>query len=402
MGWELPDDLNPPDTVCVQLQVPNDPKYIAAFWGAILDLSAGFNWANDAGHNAILAARRMRLMYLAAQLGDCSQPCTPIVPGFTLDDCMNIRQDPDNPCLLREVCPDGSLGCVIYDGSLCRPSPQPGAPQPQPPPGGCLSYDISLWASQMALVPVLLNAGDTIELLSASGATADGGTDWFCPTGNYFIAGACVGTVVLEGTDPVPTAGHMSVLANIGGTLTPLPIGTPVTVPGGVSNAQPVLQVNDSTLSDDSGNLTLKVKVCNNASPVAPEWCYKFDFTVSDGGFVTASGYGGAYVGGTGWTAPVGFLGLLKTFPIAAETSSIFVSGVFNFPLGQIGYNYANPPGGLLSTEYSGPVNTTFVPVNTVPGALFFIGSDGTHGTVLTSVTLAGFGPNPFGADNCF
>ncbi len=43
-SWLVPDVINPAENVCVQLEIPNDIKHIAAFWGALRELEHAWNW----------------------------------------------------------------------------------------------------------------------------------------------------------------------------------------------------------------------------------------------------------------------------------------------------------------------------------------------------------------------
>lgn len=43
-GWTLPEVLTGHDLLCVQLKIPNNPEYRAAFGGAIQELAYWFNW----------------------------------------------------------------------------------------------------------------------------------------------------------------------------------------------------------------------------------------------------------------------------------------------------------------------------------------------------------------------
>ena len=45
--WLVPSVINPIETVCVQFQVPNDERHIAAFWGAINELALAWNWQDS-------------------------------------------------------------------------------------------------------------------------------------------------------------------------------------------------------------------------------------------------------------------------------------------------------------------------------------------------------------------
>lgn len=442
-GWDLPNVINPPATVCVQLAVPDDPAYLSAFWGAILDLTVGFNWANDAAHTAKLAAARMRKMYLDAQLDNCSvSPVCPPQGGVGVDPIM-IRQDPDNPCLLQTSI-DGINWCTFADLSKCLEplQPGPGGPKP-PPPGLCAEYNISFVASQVALVPATVSAGDTIRVLKQGGAGSDGTLNFFCLDGEFFIAGACVGGAGHSAGDPLATTPHMALIMQIAGVYYPLTTSL-FTVPGGVSNAQIYIQVNDGTLVDNSGSYVLVVEVCNHQTPSMP-WCWDQDMRLTPQGWNPDSGVGaltcpgpyngtlGNWVSGSGWqgqvleatdgVGPHGCasdyaylavdldLGILTNFSadakgvnvgsfqasdtsyVIAGTDPAFGAGTYEFL-----YGPASPAAGAFS--YSG---STTMPRRYVRVGIIF-GGNGTgtgNQTILTEVKFVGTGDNPFGSSNC-
>lgn len=45
--WLVPDVIDPAERVCVQIEIPNDTKHIAAFWGALEALSKAYNWEDS-------------------------------------------------------------------------------------------------------------------------------------------------------------------------------------------------------------------------------------------------------------------------------------------------------------------------------------------------------------------
>lgn len=50
--WVLPVTVNPALTRCFQVKVPDDPQYVAAFYGAMFELARWYNWQEDSGHTA--------------------------------------------------------------------------------------------------------------------------------------------------------------------------------------------------------------------------------------------------------------------------------------------------------------------------------------------------------------
>jgi len=87
--WVLPEVVDPEETRCFVINVPNEKYHIAAFRGALLDLASGYKWADDASHTA----KDVALVWRAVidEMDDCSM--------FLQD----VRQDtPDDPCILEK------------------------------------------------------------------------------------------------------------------------------------------------------------------------------------------------------------------------------------------------------------------------------------------------------------
>jgi hypothetical protein len=263
--WVLPNVVDPPKTICFQIDVPDDPQHIAAFLGSIFDLSKPYHWANDDAHTAIAVGAVWKRIFLALRRNNCKYPNSPSI-GTDGDDLM-IRQNPDNPCLLESSI-DGQTWCAFADISLCLPTTgQQGGGAPQPPFGGCQTYHASMSSKDKYLVPTLVSSGDTLELTNFGGGWNDGTLlDWFCPDGTNFTLGICVpGTFTLDAGDPLPTDPHMSLIMEIDGVF--YPSGGILTVPAGVLNAQVTIQANDSSLNDNNGSISFDVAVCNNTAP---------------------------------------------------------------------------------------------------------------------------------------
>lgn len=435
MGWDLPDNVNPADTVCVQFNVPNDPKYIAAFWGAILDLSVGFNWANDTAHTAKRAAARMRRMYLEAQLSNCAAPCPPIVQfGDGDEDDMQIRTNPANPCQLQVLCPDGNWD-TVFDASLCFGNPAPGGGTTPPGFGKCQSYNLNVKAQSSLILPFLVSTGDTIALTSAMGAGADGTLNWFCPDGSAFIAGACAGGGYTVPADPLNTVHHMKLIYRIGSSFYD---ATPTfTVPGGVASQPIYMQVNDSVLSDNAGDYNVVINYCNNSVAPPTNWCQDQDMTISPHGWSlesnpatnvcggTFGGTLGSFVGGTGMVgthltqpdcvhdfsdlAMILDLGISTTFSIQVTGNSTQDNSGSSFV--QV-YVSNSPTSGFVNIINDSPLTSgAFSPSAASGGAFRYIAinaqainSTATSGADIhiTKIKLTGTGsPNPFSSSNC-
>ena len=299
--WTLPDELHPARTICYQIEVPDNIYYRAAFMGALYNLTSARFWQDDLAHTALQVALVWQEIYDNIRRGNCGRDSAFAI-GTDGDELM-IRQNPTNPCIL-ESSVNGTEWCQWADLSLCVPGgSQPGNGSPQPIPGSCQTYHAQMPANNKWIAPTIVNAGDTVAVANASGASNDGTlSPWRCPNGLTFFAGACVGFGGPEAGDPLLTANHLQLIANIGGTYYALSDGI-ITVPSGVVNAEIVFQVNDGTLGDNAGSLTFDVTVCNNQS-VVTTWCRELDFILSNYSFfgqAPCTVPQGVWVPGSGW-----------------------------------------------------------------------------------------------------
>jgi hypothetical protein len=262
MKWALPDIVHPPDTVCFQIEVPNNRAYIGAFYGAMFLLTKPYAWGDDAAHTALEVGAVWRKIFDALVKNNC-ETCPPD-DGFFLEDCeVQLRQQ---GCLLQAMCVDGSW-VTIYDPTNCinGGSVNP-SPEDQPAPGTCKKFPFTLQGSGQAVLPVLVSAGDTIEISEPSGAwSGDGGIVWHCPDGSGYILGGCIGAPTIDGTAPVPTAPFMSLIAFIDGNYYQIQPGV-FPVPGGVAdNSQVTFLANDADLTDNAGSIAFTAEVCIKA-----------------------------------------------------------------------------------------------------------------------------------------
>lgn len=399
----LPLPRNPvaTDLVCYEVQLPNEPRILEAFEGAVNMLSNWTYWGLDEQHTALIASGVFKQLYQRLEAQKCSVP-----PFIGADEGGGelYRQNPTNPCLL-EVSADGVNWCPWADLSKCIPAgSQPGSGSQQPTPGGGQAcYHASIEGSNKWLLPYQVNAGDTIAITNVHGAATDGTVSWFCPNGQAYFLGSCSGSTSTAGGDPLPAKPHMELIAEIAGTFYEAYNAT-ITVPGGVSNANVVFQLNDSVLSDNYGNITFDVCVTNNGATI---WTHTFDFTMSDGGFVSDAGTGGAtYIPGTGWqsnNAGTNSMGFKRTSLAAYTLTSAELHVLLDTP--QVGANLYVDDGvaGLPSTPYSGTGAHTYLTSGsvTITNGVLRFGADGTADSlgrhqIYQKVVLQGTGPNPF------
>src|SRR5690242_5501615 len=114
----LPEHPNPPDSICFQVPVPNDPNHIRAFLGALVDLGAWWGWERDEAHTALIAAQRWQKIVMNLYAG-CNP--APIAGGVDIEDMSRFRVDPDNGCILQIECAPDQWE-TFWDISSCAAS----------------------------------------------------------------------------------------------------------------------------------------------------------------------------------------------------------------------------------------------------------------------------------------
>jgi hypothetical protein len=248
--------------------------------------------------------------------------------GMIEDFQMPIRVDCD--CNVWITCCDGTEKQLLTKDQVeALLLGQPGAGSSQPPPGGgCQVYHGEMQAAGRWLVPTVVSTGDTIAINNAVGAGTDGiGVRWFCPDGVQFFAGVCVGSTTTDGADPLPASPHMSLIIEIDGTFY-FP-GSSFTVPGGISNEQIFVQLNDGDLADNSGSYTFDVEVCNNQ---AAAWTLPQNLSLNPGGWntdiPTTSGTQSTWNSGVGWQQ----VDCDNTFGGAGRYNWVYIKLTFDHP----------------------------------------------------------------------
>lgn len=298
--YTLPDVVEPSDSVCFVVPVPNDKFHIAAFKGQIKALASAYTWANDPSHTAVDVAHVWREIF------DNLENC----------DMVAIRLKPTDFCMIQLSLDGGSTWADVADLSACAHaaaideindarlrgdiaggSQQPG--QGEGTPGACYDYFITLRANDRWHCPVAVIGGDIITVDGESGAWFDGNglaPAWRCADGSLFVLGACTLPGATDSGDPAPTVDHMRIIGNLPEyTTTPYfdMFDTVYTVPTSVPDGEFFLQANDSDLSDNQGSINLHVQVCKGV------WTSDIDYTLSAwASFTTISG--GSFVSGTG------------------------------------------------------------------------------------------------------
>lgn len=376
--FQIPDVLDPPNTVCLTMTVPDDPIHIANLLGALYGLAFGPNYENDDAHSAARLVQVWRRYYSTIAIDNCPLPPDMFPPGevdIMTSLCENLRFQDGK---LQALCcgdwvdidgqPDG--------GFAPSNNVQNGTPQPQPG-GGCQTYNGSLDADSKYYVPTVVNTGDVLTLSGAKGSTNDGASAvWRLYNGDQFFGGFDVGFPINSGSDPLPSARHMAVLYYIAGTY--YDATTAFTVPGGVVNEQVVVVCNTDHPELAAGNLTFLVQVCNNQ---AGSWVSVFDFTTNSYASLMSLAYGT-------WTPGLGYAGL----PGTGQTSTAILeipSAATNITGATLTYSADGhgAPGDVVYVHDSVDYITTHNPPD-VGSNIVLAGSNGHSGSTNIEVAI--------------
>lgn len=287
----------------------------------------------------------------------------------------------------------------------------------RPTAGQSKCYEVLLAGNNQWQLPFPVNDGDTISVTNISGAWSDGNPGWYCAEGWPYILGQCVhSSRGHAGGDPDATDYHMQLIGQIGSTFFPATDG-PYTVPGGTGSQTLIFQANDGTLSDNRGSMSFKVCVQSGETPPEGEWCYIYDFTLSDYDWEIYAPSGnarGKYVSGQGFThADSSLNGYIQLNSAAFDTSTVTsVELNISTPLAGPVHTIEVIMPDRFGTNYnlSSDTATDFIipidpPIDTT-GMFINVDSDDADDTdfpvgYLTRITLRGTGANPFGSSNC-
>jgi len=294
-----PPGVDPTSGDCVILRV--NRAWIPYITGALLQLVLETTWNVTGDALNTVQAQAMTLIAAINDLepGDCGKQTAPQAieeSEYQMSICEQLRFQ--NGKLQGYCCGEW----VDIAGQSSQGNPvvsQPGQGSPVPAPnGGQKDYCGGLGAQQTWLLPVPVSSGDELLFHQLQGAWNDTREIiWNCPDGWVYALGACGQTLPHGSPDPVPGALHMQIIAFIAGNYYDC-LGTdvdgnptPFTVPGGISNAQVVLQANIDDIEHTTGDIGFCVTVTNNQ---VGSWTHDFQLETNPGGF-TALSDGGTF-----------------------------------------------------------------------------------------------------------
>jgi len=418
--WPIPETVNPTTHTDWCVPVPDDPAHRAAFLGALQKLGSALQWADDPGHTAIEAAEVWRK--IIDDLKKCHDDTKTKFVAIETEDYVSVCQQLRfHDGKLQGLC---GVDCdtnepqwedICGQGDDDTGDSQPG-PTPRPDPGKQKCYTVTLKGRDQWKLPFSVRDGDIVTITGVDGAWSDGTASWYCGDGNSYILGACAGFGQdTDGGDPEPSLYHMSVIFSVGSTYND-GYNTTTTIPDGTGNQELTLQANDGSLSDNQGSVTLKICVENGTVAPTEGWCKTFDFTASNGGWsALTDGIStvGVWSAGVGWvdSGDPSAVGMQLFCPDAPPTT-IFTRFVMR--MDAVTSGDPSPRAYAADQDGAGDLGGGTIAALQVYDDTFTVPYTGTriltvYGTggpdpslyAITSITLYGTGPNPYGANNC-
>lgn len=421
--FQIPDVIDPPNTICLTMTVPDDPIHIANLLGALYGLCFGPNYTSDNAHSATELVQVWRRYYSTIKLDNCPVPGdTPLIDEYE-DEMSLCEQLRFQNGVLQAYC------CGKWEDITGQPSQgiggggQPGAGSPQPAPGGgCQDYQGNMGGAAPWYLPTSVSTGDTIDVHDISGAFYDAfNSRWFCPDGSEFFV-TCIGISFTDSGSQMPTVSTGRLIAKIGSVYYDVQ-GSTFTVPGGHTNDPVQFEMNTPTPAGSGGNVAFTVTVCNNQ---AGSWSHVFDFTTNPYtaffSLPTLSvfpGPLGIYTPGIGYTATVqtetggtNFRGIYLRCLANANLTLIstdfdFTVGVYTAGAGDSSFAYVYYPGPVTQNNILIPTAPTSPQVDSTPFTFTQFDTQIVCGqaasptdpggiVTLKKMTLAGVGVDPF------
>jgi len=217
--WVLPEVIDPPDRICVQLYIPNERFHIAAFRGALLDLASGYKWADDPEHKAREVALVWRTIINEMPEWECGdmpfdvrqndeEPCTleKTEDGITWEPWANLQKCPPNIRINNGVIewqdPTTGIWEPVEDGDEREDGEAP-PPWPDNPDGACLSAEniAAVYQTTLTQIRADIVLGKTVTIIAA-GVTS---------VLSLFIPGALYGTLALSLSAAALTLGEVGI-----------------------------------------------------------------------------------------------------------------------------------------------------------------------------------------------
>jgi len=175
----LPPNTAPEGTVCVQLEIPNDPEWIRDFFSQLIPLSQWMLWQRDPDHLGTVVARRWKEALDTFTKVDCA-----MITDVRVDDCLiQVKYTgSDEWVTVGDI---GDCSSVVAAGAAAaaaqatadealrlakaigQPGAVPGGDIPLPA-GECRTIEVTVFGHSAYIVPFRVSPGDTVQVVNYS------------------------------------------------------------------------------------------------------------------------------------------------------------------------------------------------------------------------------------------
>lgn len=414
-GYTLPLVVDPPETLCVCVPVPDDQFHRAAFLGQLYALGRAFTWGNDAEHTALTAAEVWFNIFINVRDQMALQPrhcgCPDGDKIYRIDESGNLESSTDGGATW-ELDPgdDPRLNAPLFpplpgadgDEKRCLAANHATAQIKQ----SCdqLIADAALWSAITYLIAAIqailvflsiFATGGVLTplVVTAAGALLSFGQAAFASamTEEVYETLHCIIYCAMSDAGVVDEAGWQVIKSEITLQLT----GIAATHLYNVVN---IMGANGLTNAGRTEGIPMDLP-CDDCN--CDGWCYEFNFASSDGDWLSLYG---SY-GGGGWTGtPAG----------TGSSIVIYKSGLPDFNINYMEIDVEYEPQGNIAVIIDDAVGT-FTNIGATTGTYNWSGDvSGTKITLnpssgesqgayvkMTRILFKGAGANPFGEDNC-
>lgn len=450
-GFILPTVIDPPERVCITIEVPNDFWHLQAFWNSIYNLTYWYSWQRDDLKQGKDVAEVWKAVYEQARLDNPFD-------GGSCDMLEDVRQNEESPCTLEKTL-DGITwtpwaNLRLCAGKLSRFNPSTGVyetstdggetwePDPENNPLNQGTYRRPPLTGENAKCDAAANARAYLEDLVnqvKAGVDALASITFVIGSVTTLIAVATAGAAfpaaaVIDVTSALFYAGSSALSlafdsafyedmqcifycqSNEDGQYDATQwqaVIDDLNAIGGLAGGSMAIavQIAGADGLSNMGTVGAGGGDCSECD-CEGEWCYTFDFLTSNGGWTQEGTYTATYYSGEGWgavddlgTGNVDYSARHAGIEIDFGSSAYVTSMHFELSEGGNAQNaWWHPPAGTFDTPIAIIANPQGITIDaTMDGIAILIDRPNPNSMTsrIVGITLRGTGANPFGEDNC-
>lgn len=431
-GYLLPNQLTGHELECIQIWVPKNREYKAAFWGAITSLCKWYNWETTGTRDGAIASNYWKEILRYVTWGNCeSEPMTPQTKLRIVDCVLQVSYDGEltwqnldlRNCFLSGISVSDGVLEIDYDGDGIPDYEAPTTPgQTEPDLPAEMTGDQACGAAHAVAKYIYNLLRDSIAALENASDKSDM-IYYFVPIFPYVpvdeiiqLVNAVFGAVAASALSELNATDETDLIcwlyAQHEGYTTPDVIADWVSLQSWGANIEPFADAIIRAIPPQQIKVQAKIGMqdtTRSCSDCPGYWCYVFDFAQGPQGWTAdipgSEGYG-AHDGvswisvrtGQNQNGPIHRLYIRRSFVLTTVFSisidfdggnGIYNRGMNFYPGGQVYQWTSSGDHYQTGIEAGGDSNEVWIYI--VDNAEFRI----------RSITMSGTGINPFGENNC-